>query len=88
MSPEPFEVESPEAFLEQLRRAHVIADPAERERIIIDGATRLAHSIGAHAVLEPDLVEENVFWWSSLTYCWGASPNRFCGCPRLCWSRR
>jgi hypothetical protein len=88
MSPEPFEVESPEAFLEQLRRAHVIADLAERERIIIDGATRLAHTIGAHAVLEPDLVEENVFLVEQPHLLLGASPNRFCGCPRLCWSRR
>jgi glycyl-tRNA synthetase beta chain len=81
LSPEPFEVESPEAFLEQLRRAHVIADPAERERIIIDGATRLAHTIGAHAVLEPDLVEENVYLVEQPHLLMGSFPESFLRLP-------
>jgi glycyl-tRNA synthetase beta chain len=81
MLPEPFEVESPEAFLEQLRRAHVIADPAERERIIIDGATRLAHTIGAHAVLEPDLVEENVHLVEYPYLLLGSFPESFLRLP-------
>jgi glycyl-tRNA synthetase beta chain len=81
MSPEPFEVESPEAFLEQLRRAHVIADPAERERIIIDGATRLAHSIGARPVLEPDLVEENVYLVEQPHLLIGSFPESFLRLP-------
>jgi glycyl-tRNA synthetase beta chain len=81
LSPEPFEVESPEAFLEQLRRAHVIAEPAERERIIIDGATRLAHTIGAHAVLEPALVEENVFLVELPHLLLGSFPESFLRLP-------
>ncbi|BCW95270.1 MAG: glycine--tRNA ligase subunit beta [Fimbriimonadales bacterium] len=81
LSPAPFEVESPEAFLEQLRRAHVIADPAERERIIIDGATRLAHSIGARPVLEPALVEENVFLVEQPHLLLGSFPETFLRLP-------
>jgi glycyl-tRNA synthetase beta chain len=81
LAPEPFEVESPEAFLEQLRRAHVIADPAERERIITDGATRLAHSIGARPLLEPDLVEENVYLVEQPHLLLGSFPEPFLRLP-------
>lgn len=80
-APEPFTVESPEAFLEQLRRAHVIADPAERERIIVDGATRLAHNIGARPMLTPDLVEENVFLVEQPHLLLGGFPESFLRLP-------
>jgi glycyl-tRNA synthetase beta chain len=81
LAPEPFAVESPERFLEQLRAVHVIADPEERARIIVDGASRLAHSIGAHAVIEPDLLEENVFLVEQPHLLLGGFPETFLRLP-------
>ncbi|GIV06375.1 MAG: glycine--tRNA ligase beta subunit [Fimbriimonadales bacterium] len=81
LAPEPFAVESPERFLEQLRAAHVIADPEERARIIVDGATRLAHSIGAHAVIEPDLLDENAFLVEQPHLLLGGFPETFLRLP-------
>lgn len=80
-APEPVAVESPEAFLEQLRRAQVVADPAERERIIVDGAARLAHSVGARPMLTPDLVEENVFLVEQPHLLLGGFPESFLRLP-------
>ena len=81
LAPEPFEVESPERFLEQLRAAHVIADPEERARSIIDGASRLAHSIGARAVIDPDLLDENVFLVEQPHLLLGGFPETFLRLP-------
>lgn len=81
LAPEPFAVESPERFLEQLRAAHVIADPEERARIIVDGANRIAHSIGARAVIEPDLLEENVFLVEQPHLLLGGFPDTFLRLP-------
>ncbi|MCS7300627.1 MAG: glycine--tRNA ligase subunit beta [Fimbriimonadales bacterium] len=61
LAPEPFTVQSPESFLEQLRAASVIADPAERAQMITDGAHRLAATLHAQPVMEPALLEENVY---------------------------
>jgi glycyl-tRNA synthetase beta chain len=81
LAPEPFEVESPERFLEQLRAAHVIADPEERARIIVDGASRLAHSIGARAVIDPGLLDENVFLVEQPHLLLGGFPETFLRLP-------
>ncbi|MFN7019383.1 MAG: glycine--tRNA ligase subunit beta, partial [Fimbriimonadales bacterium] len=81
LAPEPFEVESPERFLEQLRARHVVADPAERAQMIVDGATRLAHSIGARPVIDPDLLEENVFLVEQPHLLLGGFPDNFLRLP-------
>ncbi|MDW8051184.1 MAG: glycine--tRNA ligase subunit beta [Armatimonadota bacterium] len=60
-APEPFTVQSPETFLEQLRAAGVIADPEERARMITDGAHRLAATLGAKPLLDNALLEELVY---------------------------
>ncbi|MDW8106783.1 MAG: glycine--tRNA ligase subunit beta, partial [Armatimonadota bacterium] len=60
-APEPFTVQSPEVFLEQLRKAGVIADPEERARMITDGAHRLAATLSAKPLLDDALLEENVY---------------------------
>ncbi|MCS6923882.1 MAG: glycine--tRNA ligase subunit beta, partial [Fimbriimonadales bacterium] len=81
LAPEPFVVESPEAFLEQLRAAHVIADPEERAQIITDGAHRLAATLGARPVMEPDLLEENVFLVEYPYLLLGQFPEAFLRLP-------
>ncbi len=81
MSSEPFEVRSPEAFLEQLRVAHVIADPDERARMITDGAHRLAATLSARPVIDPDLLEENVHLVEQPHLLLGGFPEAFLRLP-------
>ncbi len=80
-SPEPFEVRSPESFLDQLRQAHVLADPQERAEIIQREAHRLAESIGARPMIEPDLLEENVFLVEEPHLLLGNFPESFLRLP-------
>ncbi|GIV10177.1 MAG: glycine--tRNA ligase subunit beta [Fimbriimonadales bacterium] len=80
-SPELFEVQSPETFLEQLRMAHVIADPDERARMITDGAHRLAATLGAHPVIDPELLEENVYLVEQPHLLLGGFPEAFLRLP-------
>lgn len=61
LAPEPFAVQSPETFLEQLRDAYVIANPDERARMIVDGTHRLAATLHAKPLLDDALLEENVY---------------------------
>ncbi|MCX7924831.1 MAG: glycine--tRNA ligase subunit beta, partial [Fimbriimonadales bacterium] len=81
LAPEPFEVESPERFVDQLRARHVVADPVERAQMIEDGATRLALSIGARPVVDPDLLEENVFLVEQPHLLLGGFPETFLRLP-------
>ncbi len=80
-APQPFEVRSPEAFLDQLRSLHVLADPAERAEIIQREAHRLAESIGARPMIEPDLLEENVFLVEEPHLLRGSFPESFLRLP-------
>lgn len=81
LAPEPFEVPAPEAFLDALRRAHVIADPEERKAMIVDGAIRLAHAVGLKPVIEDDLLEENVFLVEKPHLLRGSFPESYLRLP-------
>ncbi len=81
LAPEPFEVRSPESFLEQLERAHVIADPEARKSIIQAETVRLASEIGATPVVEPDLLEENIFLVEKPHLLRGTFPETFLRLP-------
>ncbi|MDM7460549.1 MAG: glycine--tRNA ligase subunit beta [bacterium] len=81
MSPKPFQARSPEAFVEQLREARVLADPDERARMITDGAHRLAATLGARPVMEPDLLEENVHLVEYPHLLLGGFPEAFLRLP-------
>ena len=59
-APGPLSIDSAESYEAQLRAAHVIADPAERRRIIAEGAERLAADAGLALVANEGLVAENV----------------------------
>jgi glycyl-tRNA synthetase beta chain len=58
-APNPISLANPSEYVEALReRGHVIAAPAERERIIESGTRALAHALGGEAVIAPALLEE------------------------------
>ena len=57
-APEPFSVSSFAEYRERLREARVILDPAERRRIVSDGAAVLAESEGLAVRDDPGLLDE------------------------------
>ncbi len=56
----PLSIDSADTYEAQLRAAHVIADPDERRRIIVEGAERFARDAGLALVADAGLVVENV----------------------------
>ncbi len=58
--PEPFQVTSAEAWLEDLRASYVLADPEERKRVIVAGLEAAAADRGVCIHPDPDLLEEVV----------------------------
>ncbi|MEN3001084.1 MAG: glycine--tRNA ligase subunit beta [Armatimonadota bacterium] len=80
-APQPFEVRSPEEFLQQLREAHVIADPEERKALIREEALRLAREVDAQPLLSDDLLEENTFLVEYPHLLRGAFPEAFLRLP-------
>ena len=55
---EPFAVTGFADYVQKLRDARVVLDPAERQRLIVAGATRLAEAEGLSLADDPALVEE------------------------------
>lgn len=80
-APQPFEVRSPDEFLQQLRAAHVMADPEERKAYIREEAIRLAREINAQPLLSDDLLEENTFLVEYPHLLRGAFPEAFLRLP-------
>ncbi|QDG50879.1 glycine--tRNA ligase subunit beta [Persicimonas caeni] len=60
-APESFEVSSIDDYLDGLREAHVIADPAERRETIEKRLAEIAEDIGGTLVQDPALVDEVAF---------------------------
>lgn len=61
LAPQPLEVKDVASYVEALRRAHVIVDPAERRPFLEAELARAAASVGGEVVPNPGLVEENTF---------------------------
>ncbi|MCS7066420.1 MAG: glycine--tRNA ligase subunit beta [Fimbriimonadales bacterium] len=80
-SPQPFEVRSPDEFPQQLREAHVMADPEERKAFIREEAIRLAREVDAQPLLSDDLLEENTFLVEYPHLLRGAFPEAFLRLP-------
>lgn len=57
-APEPQLISSPASYVQVLQDAHVIADFATRQQLIIDQVQRLAHSIHAQVDFDKDLLDE------------------------------
>ena len=58
LSPQPFAVTGFADYADKLRRAHVVLDPAERRRMIAEGAGKLAAAEGLKVVPDDALVDE------------------------------
>jgi glycyl-tRNA synthetase beta chain len=57
-APAPLPIASPAKYVEALKKAHVVADVAERRERIRSGAVALAQAAGAQAVIEEALLDE------------------------------
>jgi glycyl-tRNA synthetase beta chain len=56
MHPRPIKVAEPAAYVEALRSGFVIVDPAERRRLIAEGAAQAAVSVGGHVLPDEELL--------------------------------
>ena len=56
MHPRAIKVAEPAAYVEALRSGFVIVDPAERRRLIAEGATQAAASVGGHVLPDEELL--------------------------------
>ncbi|MEP6881762.1 MAG: glycine--tRNA ligase subunit beta [Dokdonella sp.] len=67
----PVHIVDADSWLDALRRAKVIADPAERRQRIVDEVTRVSHEIGAKPQLSSDLLDEiaNLNEWPVAIAC-------------------
>lgn len=59
LAPDAFAVRDFTDYRERLEKAHVLLDPAERRRRILDGARVLAAAEGLDLIADPALVDEN-----------------------------
>jgi glycyl-tRNA synthetase beta chain len=59
LAPHEFDVEGPDAYVEQLRSRHVLVDPGERVRTMMDRVDAAARAAGGTYDKEPMLVNEN-----------------------------
>jgi len=59
LAPAAFDVESPETYVSQLRARHVLVDPQERVRTMMDRVESAAYALGGVHDPEPMLVDEN-----------------------------
>lgn len=69
--PEPVVLNKPETYEQTLRTAYVVADFAERERMIVDLVNQSATEQGVKAEIDPDLVAEvaALVEWPSAVVC-------------------
>ncbi len=79
---EPVVIPSPEGYADALRAAHVEPDPALRHTEIVTQASQLAESIGGKALLDPALIEENVYLTEWVTAVLGDFDPAYLSLPR------
>jgi glycyl-tRNA synthetase beta chain len=59
LAPGAIQIESPATYVAALRAAHVLVDPAERQRVMVERLARAAESIQGVLIDDAFLVEEN-----------------------------
>ncbi|MFQ5839983.1 MAG: glycine--tRNA ligase subunit beta [Candidatus Methylomirabilales bacterium] len=82
LSPKPFRVKSVTAYRTELRKRHVIVDPAERHQVIADAVEAAARAVGGKALLDPGLLEEVAHLVELPTVLRGEFPESYLLLPR------
>lgn len=55
------EISNPSSYFQQLAASHVLIDPADRKKKILDGIAEIEKQINGKVDIAPDLLEENTF---------------------------
>ncbi len=82
LAPGPFPVHSFEEYREVLRKASVVFDQRERERIIREGIERAASEVGGKVYRDEDLVEEVTYLVENPVVLRGSFPEEFLDLPK------
>ncbi|HAA59099.1 MAG TPA: glycine--tRNA ligase subunit beta [Myxococcales bacterium] len=61
LAPEEFEVKGYAQFQEEIRKRHVIIDPQERTRMILEGGRDVCSAKGVSLVEDPELIDLNAY---------------------------
>jgi glycyl-tRNA synthetase beta chain len=81
LGPQQVEVKDAAAYVEILRKAHVIVDPAERRALLEKMLAEAAAGVGGEVVPNPGLVEENTFLVEYPSVVVGHFEDRFLALP-------
>ena len=60
LSPEPFEIENVNSFIDELESRFVVADIEQRKAIVLDTARKLVEEVGGELLADEELLEEVV----------------------------
>lgn len=82
LSPAHFEIKDITAFIGNLRNNFVIVDPEERKRLIIENAQKIASSLGAKIIEDPELLDHVVYLVEYPTVVMGSFPEEYLSLPK------
>lgn len=78
----PIKVSSIDSYIDSLKKAYIITDPAERKRLIAEGIEKSAKEVGGSILPDEGLLEEVVFLVEYPVVLRGSFDNEFLGLPR------
>lgn len=78
----PVEIANASAYLDALKKAFVIADPAERKKTITEGVTQCAKDSGGRLIEDNDLIDEVTFLVENPVILRGSFDLEFLNLPR------
>lgn len=82
LSPAQFEIKDIGAFISNLRNNFVIVDPDERKRLIIENAQKIASSLEAKIVEDPELLDHVAHLVEYPTIVIGSFPEEYLSLPK------
>jgi glycyl-tRNA synthetase beta chain len=78
----PVVIPSPDGYADALRRAFVEPDPGVRHTQIVEQARTLVQTVNGRALLDPDLIDENVYLTEQVTAVLGRFDAAYLDLPR------
>ncbi len=81
LGPEPLEVRDADSYVQALKAAQVIVDPAERKALLETELNRAAAQVGGEVVPNPGLLEENTFLVEFPSVVCGHFEDKFLALP-------
>jgi glycyl-tRNA synthetase beta chain len=81
LHPEPVEISSPAAYVDSMRAAHVLVDPEERRRVMLERIERAAAEAGGAIIEDEFLAQENLSLVEEPQVVVGSFDERFLELP-------